>query len=228
MPDDLTDLLRRWPFDPEQIAVREVETADGRLVLQVRLDLGILQMELEGRPDGRRFDEYGTCLEAFQDATAAPAPDDLASLRSEIAQFHSRAQALMLVGRHAQAARDGDHMVQAARLLRQYEDEHAIPLLRSAVTLRARAAASAAMEAERQDLARLALEGGLGDLAQITPEDDRPYTIEWTLLTGMMELLTPRLPGSQRTELESRLRDAVAQENYELAAILRNELRMLD
>jgi protein-arginine kinase activator protein McsA len=38
----------------------------------------------------------------------------------------------------------------------------------------------------------------------------------------------PRLPTSQRAELEERLRRAVAAENFELAAILRDELRTLE
>jgi protein-arginine kinase activator protein McsA len=37
----------------------------------------------------------------------------------------------------------------------------------------------------------------------------------------------PRLPPAQRAELEARLRAAIAAENYELAAILRDELRLL-
>ena len=36
-----------------------------------------------------------------------------------------------------------------------------------------------------------------------------------------------KLPASQKNELRERLRVAVEQENYELAAILRDELRML-
>jgi protein-arginine kinase activator protein McsA len=44
----------------------------------------------------------------------------------------------------------------------------------------------------------------------------------------MRAVLVPRLPTSQRAELEERLRRAVAAENFELAAILRDELRTLE
>jgi len=47
------------------------------------------------------------------------------------------------------------------------------------------------------------------------------------LLEGMLDLLIPRLPASQRVELEARLQDALHSENYELAAILRDELRLM-
>ena len=43
----------------------------------------------------------------------------------------------------------------------------------------------------------------------------------------MRDALVPRLPASQRVELEERLRAAIDAENYELAAILRDELRLL-
>jgi hypothetical protein len=51
---------------------------------------------------------------------------------------------------------------------------------------------------------------------------------EVTLLRGMRDALVPRLPTSKRAELEERLRRAVAAENFELAAILRDELRSME
>jgi hypothetical protein len=50
---------------------------------------------------------------------------------------------------------------------------------------------------------------------------------EVAILRSMRDMLVPRLPSSQRAELEERLRAAIASENYELAAILRNELRQM-
>ena len=51
---------------------------------------------------------------------------------------------------------------------------------------------------------------------------------EVQLLRGMRDALVPKLPTSQRVELQDRLRAAVEAENYELAAILRDELRLMD
>jgi protein-arginine kinase activator protein McsA len=44
----------------------------------------------------------------------------------------------------------------------------------------------------------------------------------------MRDALVSRLPTSERSELEERLRRAVSAENFELAAILRDELRSMD
>ncbi|MFN9976994.1 MAG: UvrB/UvrC motif-containing protein [Phycisphaerae bacterium] len=43
----------------------------------------------------------------------------------------------------------------------------------------------------------------------------------------MRESLVPKLPVSQQSELRARLASAIESENYELAAILRDELKML-
>jgi hypothetical protein len=54
MSFDLMDLLRDWPYEPGQLQVRKVTGADGREKIQLRLDMGMLQMEASGRPDGQR------------------------------------------------------------------------------------------------------------------------------------------------------------------------------
>src|SRR5204863_6093861 len=43
-----------WPHENRAIKVRKVLGLDGREKLQLRIDLGVLQMELTGRPDGLR------------------------------------------------------------------------------------------------------------------------------------------------------------------------------
>ena len=47
------------------------------------------------------------------------------------------------------------------------------------------------------------------------------------MLRGMRESLVPKLPVSQHAELRTRLAKALESENYELAAILRDELKMM-
>ena len=46
---------------------RLVTARDGRSVVQVRLDLGILQLEIEGRPDGQRPHGFATYYEYLRD-----------------------------------------------------------------------------------------------------------------------------------------------------------------
>ena len=52
-------MLRGWDYEPGTLNVRKVNGMDGEPKLQMRLDLGLLQMEMNGRPDGRRFPRGG-------------------------------------------------------------------------------------------------------------------------------------------------------------------------
>ena len=51
---DLNSLLKDWPHETGAIKVRKIIGLDGLEKLQLRIDLGILQMELSGRTDGQR------------------------------------------------------------------------------------------------------------------------------------------------------------------------------
>src|SRR5437867_988285 len=60
---DLTRLLNEWPYEPGKLNVRLITAEDGEQRVQVRLDLGILQMHVDGRPDGQRPSGYDSLLE---------------------------------------------------------------------------------------------------------------------------------------------------------------------
>jgi hypothetical protein len=51
---DITPVLKGWDYEPGTINVRKVVGNDGIPKLQMRLDLGLFQMEMTGRPDGVR------------------------------------------------------------------------------------------------------------------------------------------------------------------------------
>ena len=44
----------RYEPEPGEVIAREVRARDGRTVLQIRVELGVLQLEVGGRPDGTR------------------------------------------------------------------------------------------------------------------------------------------------------------------------------
>ena len=48
---DITPVLRGWDYEPGTINVRKVSGIDGSPKLQMRQDLGLLQMEMTGRPN---------------------------------------------------------------------------------------------------------------------------------------------------------------------------------
>jgi hypothetical protein len=96
----------------------------------------------------------------------------------------------------------------------------------SVIALSARAAAEWAIDGGSIPRAMAALDAGLKEL-QNALGDDWEQSNESQLLRGMKEALVPRLPRAERADLKERLAAAIENENYELAAILRDEIRLL-
>src|SRR5947208_2069523 len=53
-PQDVNWIVDAWDYNPHEVTVRRVRGRDGNERIQMRLDLGVLQMEPSGRPDGQR------------------------------------------------------------------------------------------------------------------------------------------------------------------------------
>src|SRR6202048_823536 len=95
---DLNTILKDWPHENRAIKVRKILGLDGRQKLQLRIDLGVLQMELAGRPDCLR-PHGGESLLTYHQLRAARAeaksetyeltPEQCAELQQEgIQYFH--------------------------------------------------------------------------------------------------------------------------------------------
>lgn len=57
---DLDELVEGWDCPPGELRARAVVGRDGRELLQLRIDLGVMQMIAEGRPDGERYHGFPT------------------------------------------------------------------------------------------------------------------------------------------------------------------------
>ena len=51
--NNIDPILKQWTFDPQAVSVRLLTLPD-REVIQLRIDLGLLQLEVADRPDGWR------------------------------------------------------------------------------------------------------------------------------------------------------------------------------
>lgn len=248
--DDIGDLLRNWPHERGRLVARLIEGDDGTPRLQVRLDLGLLQMEVDGRPDGGRpggAESLFDLLRARRDEIEATGPepfrldeDDCRALREEAVQVYHRYVALFGLGDYGRVVRDTRRNLAVFDFCGRYAAEpHDRVMLEqfrpSVLAMRARAEAEAAIERREPREAVAALDAGIDELRRFFEAHSEPESQEdlfersgeVQLLRGMRDALVPKLPASQRAELEERLRAALDAENYELAAILRDELRMM-
>ncbi|MDY7109625.1 MAG: UvrB/UvrC motif-containing protein [Planctomycetota bacterium] len=246
---DLGRFLEEWPHQPGRINARLISGADGGRKIQVRLDLGVLQMELDGRPDGRRPEGCDSLLDHQlqrrgryeRQAEAASgfvlSGEECRALREEVVQRYHRYVALFALGDFARVVRDTSHNLKIFDLCRDYAaeevDRRVLEQFRPHVLMmRTRAAAELALEAKQPKEALAEIDRGLAELrtffVEAGQEDAYERSNDVQLLRGMRDALVPKLPASQRVELEERLRGAIDAENYELAAILRDELRMME
>jgi hypothetical protein len=240
---DLTPVLRDWPLEADRVQVRAFIGADGRRKIQVRLPMGIVQMESQGRPDGlpSALDEVRRLRDGYAsvrgDATGFRIEEELcAALREEAGLHQHRCVAHFALGDYDRVRGDAERVLEildaCRRFARRPADREALEHLRPPILLtRARAEVAAALGSGSNRDALDAIERGLAALRvafRVNGAEDRFEEANETLaLRRMRESLVPKLPASQRIELEERLRAAVAAENYELASILRDELRQL-
>jgi hypothetical protein len=231
--NDISNMLGDWLYQPGKLNVRIIEADDGREIIQLRLELGIVQMELHGRPDGVEQDGYPSLLELFrkQGTDNGLNPEMCRRLREEGVQRSHRAAALFAMSRWEDVIRDCDRSLELFDLCNQHANEEhdrdALEQFRAPViALSTRSAAEWAISLENTTGAMAAIDEGLEALEELLG-DDCEQSNEMQLLRGMKEVLVPRLPTSERADLQERLASAIENENYELAAILRDEMRLL-
>ena len=246
--DDLTRFLRTWPHEAGRINARWITGEDGLEKIQVRIDLGVLQMELCGRPDGARPGGFESLLEYQLDrldrytresgslAGFVASPDECRALREEAVQYYHRYVALFALGDYPNVVRDASRNLRVIELCRNHgtseTDRTILEQFRPhVIMMRARAEAELAIAQKQPNEAINAIDRGLEEIEAAFEEHEEGESIDQSndvhLLRGMRDALVPKLPASQRVELQERLRAALDAENYELAAILRDELRLL-
>ncbi len=138
MRRDLDDVIQGWPYDPEpgEHLAREVRARDGRMVLQVRIELGVLQLEVGGRPDGLRPHGFNTYLDYLRHNAASRglAPGgksppwmmtahQCAEADREFIQFYHRRIAWLALRRHEKAIQDADHTLALMDFVRRHVEE---------------------------------------------------------------------------------------------------------
>ena len=163
-------------------------------------------------------------------------PDECRQLREEAQQYYHRYIALLVLEDFESVARDTSRNLRVLDLFRDYaieeDDQTAMEGHRPYVMMmRARALASHAVKHEENKAAIHAIDEGIEALKlyyeATGQEEEFKEAGEVDMLREMRDSLVPKLPVSQRAELRQRLEAAIVSENFELAAILRDELRML-
>lgn len=249
MDFDISNLLENWEYQPGQVVVRKFKTNDGKEKIQLRVDLGLLQMNAEGRPDGKRPYGYTSLYEYYQarlykyvaahngtDAGFKLKPEDCARLQLEALQYHHRYICLLQLEDYTGVIRDAERNLAVFDFVEKHADSEELtwalrqfqPQLLMILT---RARGAQALEAQDYTLAVRLVEEGLEQIRTLYRAHGGAEAVEQsgeiTSLEEWLEEIRARRPLSRRERLERALHEAVRSEDYERAAKVRDELRNL-
>jgi hypothetical protein len=248
MAFDITHLLERWEYKPGQVAVRRFKGKDGKDKIQLRIDLGLLQMNAEGRPDGKQPFGYESVFAFYQarldrrleEEGGAEgfklAPEDCAKLQLEALQYHHRYICLLQLADYPGVIRDAEHNLGLFAFVKKYAEteELAWSLLQfqpQLLMILTRARALQAMDVGNYPEAIELVKQGMDRIRELYREHARAELLdqngEVQSLEHWLGEIRAKRPMSPRERLEQALSEAVQREDYEKAAQMRDALRNL-
>ena len=246
---DLDELLVGWNASADEVCARLVECDSGESMVQLRVDLGLLQMAIDGRPDGERFHGLPSVREFFEHEAAVGhelESDDWRELHRELQQYNYRRLALSNLAevsmrdQHGDEAgeylkrtlRDIDHCLAILQILRANPEHWDGPLATLVPTLifnRARLMTRLRSVEQRYDEAIEEAEAGIRQLEELMViaevcEEEPPHENPAVSYLRQMAQRLREQHGINLT-LQEQLDAAIEQEDFEAAARLRDELR---
>jgi len=252
MSDDIKHILDDWPYDPdEDLVVRVVEGKDGAKKLQMRIDMGIIQMELDGNPTGENPEGFESWFEYYQDRCKrfeshevddyfSLDHEDCKKLRREAVRYYYRYLSLMKLGDFERVIRDTDRNRRLFAFIKKYAvsemDRWALDQYRPYVIMmntRARASlairetGSADSEESRAAYEKVLdhIDRGIGEIVEFYEEygitSEMESSVELAILKALKNEFMKKIPVS----LEEQLKRAIEEERFEDAARLRDEIR---
>lgn len=249
MDFDISHLLEHWDFKAGQVMVRRFKTKDGQELIQLRVDLGLLQMHATGRPDGKRpmghdtwFEFYLNRLEEHRarnggdDEAFTLTAEDCTRLHVESVQFHHRYICLLQLEDYDGVLRDTERNLELFEFVEEYADSQENSWMfqnfrPQCLMMQTRAMVSLKLKEKNHNAALSELTDGIETIREFYREYSMTEQLEQSGELASLEAwqaeLTHRKPLSAREKLELELQDAVRQEDYEAAARVRDALRKL-
>lgn len=242
MGQDIDRALAGWEFKPGMIQARMVTSGDGRQVIQLRIDLGVLQMEVKGRPDGARPNGFLTYLDYLRDLIRRKGlesdepftmtEEHCIEADREFVQFYHRRVAFLTMNQFERAIRDADHTLAFMDLVKEHAPHSdyvtAHEQYRPFVLFhRTAAQVEASLAKDTPETAIDAIRDGLQRIKEVFIEyeqDDR-YDKDPLVKELKKKLKQLRKEHGVKLTLKEQLAKAVEKEDYETAARLRDEMK---
>ncbi len=249
MSYDISALLTDWDYQPGQVVARRFKGKDGTEKVQLRVDLGVLQMNVEGRPDGKRpmghetwYDFQRSRLETHReehqgdDSAFELDSEGCGKLQQEAIQFHHRYICFFQLEDFALVERDCERNLEVFEFVAEFaaNEDLAWSLLQFApqlLMMRTRARGTKAVRKRRHRDAISAIEEGIEELETFYRENGREDLLENSgEIASLKHWLTEVRSKKPLTALEKLQRDldeAIRLEDYERAAKVRDQMKKL-
>jgi hypothetical protein len=255
MSQDISKILDGWEYQVGEIVVRIVPGDDGRDKIQLRIDMGLLQMEIDGRPDGARPEGADSWLDFYlqrqqvHDAVHPDGPafelseEDCFRLWREGIQYYHRYLSFWHLKMYDRCAADTERNLRLFAFVRanvredriQWQFDQWRPY---AVMMQTRAIATPLVENGEPGQALRAIEAGIEAIREFLDEYNQSEQAEQSAELRSLEqwreevLLAAHQAGQAEPQstleiLRRRLHEAVAEERFEDAADLRDQIRRL-
>lgn len=246
---DISHLLENWDYQAGQVIVRKFTGKDGLEKIQLRVDLGLLQMNAAGRPDGKRPMGNASLLEYYttrlakhraahdgDDEGFVLKPEDCSKLQLEALQYHHRYICLLQLEDYPAVVRDAERNLSVFEFVEKYAEADELswslnqfrPQL---LMMHTRATATQSLVAKNFSEAIGKIEAGVESIREFFRTHSRHDLLEQSgeihSLESWLEDIRNNRPLSKREKLELALHEAVTREDYEKAAAVRDELRNL-
>jgi len=242
---DLNSILKDWPHENGSIKVRKIAGLDGREKLQLRVDLGVLQMELAGRPDGRRPHNCESLLEYHQKRAARAGQkgeayeltaEQCAELQQEGIQYYHRYLSLFQINDFEGVVRDTQRNLDLFTFVADHSDREefswSLQQFRPYVLMmNTRAKASILLGQGKFAEAIAEIERGREAIVDFLQQSNFPELVskssEIAFLDEWLEEVKAKRPLSKLEIMQREMETAIAKELYERAAELRDAIKLL-
>ncbi len=242
---DLNTLLQDWPHESGNIKVRKILGLDGREKLQLRIDLGLLQMEMSGRPDGHRPHNCDSLLQYHQRRAARAATrgdeyeltaEQCSELQQEGIQYYHRYLSLFQINEFPAVIRDTQRNLDLFEFVAEHTDRDEVvwsfqQFRPYVLMMNTRAKASIFLADGKFPEAIREIERGRDAIVDFFQQSNFPEmaqkSSEIAFLEEWLEEVTSKRPLSKLEVMQREMELAIASELYERAAELRDAIKLL-
>ena len=235
--NNIDRLLRDWAYEPGRPVVRRAVGEDGRELLQMRVDMGVLQLETTGRPDGEKPEGFSTYYDllvsaAFQEGTEfALNAERQQEVDREFVQFYHRRICWLTLNEYERAAEDAEHSLRLMDFSSANAEDRDWAMLHEqyrpfVLFHKVQATALTKLQEDKPEAAVEVIGAGLQSLAAIFSQHGAEEHYDEDLFVVKLREMQESIKSQFHIgpSLAEQLADAVATEQYELAAKLRDRL----